>query len=197
RWIAKPDQKAKALDAAKLTVKKNSVAFNDLPAELQGCPDVVMLDSLSYGPRLKSVDDPDAESGKSFFQEKVKASGHITVGAYDFATKKPCRRLPGPEGVVLDSKTADGKYHWHRVGVYHFGESTMFYVTSRWAPNWNLGSFYRMADGFSEDEDSNWYEIWVSVKVQGPDFVKGSTAKNGVWADRMVLRRVDPPKRRK
>ena len=197
RWITKPDQKTTALDAAKLAVKKNSVVFKDLPDELKGRSDVFMLDYLSYGARIKPVDDPDAESGKSFLQRKQAPGKAVPAGVYDFATKTSCRRLPGPGGVVFDAKTADGKYHWHRVGTYHLGESSIFFATSQWTPNWDLGSFYKMADGLSEDEDSNWFEIWVSVKAQGPDFVKGSTAENGVWADRIVLRRADPPKKRR
>jgi len=34
-----------------------------------------------------------------------------------------------------------------------------------------------------------WYDFWVSVKFAGPDYVPGSKKTNGVYVNRMVMRR--------
>lgn len=94
-------------------------------------------------------------------------------------------------------ETCDGRYHWHRLGNWHLGESSTFWFTGTWYPNWGLGSLHRVCDGLNEDEDDNWVEIWVSVRFQGPGYVKGSTEPDGVWADRIAVRRIDPPKKRR
>ena len=48
----------------------------------------------------------------------------------------------------------------------------------------NLNSAYAAADGIS---GYNIWETWISVKYTGPAYVKGSTQKNGVFLERVIL----------
>jgi hypothetical protein len=38
-----------------------------------------------------------------------------------------------------------------------------------------------------EDPDGNEWDAWISLKLQGPAYVKGSTKPNGAWMDRVLL----------
>ena len=34
---------------------------------------------------------------------------------------------------------------------------------------------------------ANQWNVWISLKLQGPPYVKGSTKPNGAWMDRVLL----------
>ncbi len=46
-----------------------------------------------------------------------------------------------------------------------------------------------------QDPSANDWGASISLKVKGPDYVKGSTDSNGLWMDRVILTR--PPKNEK
>ena len=198
RWVADEKDIEEFRKDVKLAVAKTDVVFRDLPPELRDAKGLVMLDYLSYDSKMKTNPDPLAESGTAFLQTKGFTPGKpVPFGVWDFAAKKACASCGKGGGIAITPETCDGRYHWHRLGNWHLGESSTFWFTGTWYPNWGLGSLHRVCDGLNEDEDDNWVEIWVSVRFQGPGYVKGSTEPDGVWADRIAVRRIDPPKKRK
>ena len=46
------------------------------------------------------------------------------------------------------------------------------------------------------DPEANVWEAYISLKVTGPAYMKGSTAPNGVWMDRALLVKPQPPAER-
>ena len=83
----------------------------------------------------------------------------------------------------------DGKYHWVKLGKCHIGRDPILYTGSWWT--WEtLRDHYIVADG--QKVDPNWYELWVSLRVEGAGFAAGSTADSRIWFDRYILRRVKP-----
>jgi hypothetical protein len=39
----------------------------------------------------------------------------------------------------------------------------------------------------AEDPTANDWDAYISLKVKGPAYVKGSTDNNGLWMDRVIL----------
>ena len=54
-----------------------------------------------------------------------------------------------------------------------------------WATQCDLSDLYRRDDGLPED--TNVWEIWVSIKITGPAYVENSTKKNEVYMDQVML----------
>ena len=77
----------------------------------------------------------------------------------------------------------DEKYHWCKIPAFDFGPNS-FLWSFYWRANVNLSSVYAVADGLP---GYNVWETWISVKYTGPAYVKGSTQKNGVYLDRVIL----------
>jgi hypothetical protein len=52
-----------------------------------------------------------------------------------------------------------------------------------------LDKFYQFDDGM--EKDPNLWDIYASVKVTGPAYVKGSVKENAFWMDQVILVRPD------
>lgn len=76
----------------------------------------------------------------------------------------------------------DGKYH-----LYPIGRITVREGTTVWAlEGGRLGvNVDRLHD--PEDPGGNEWDAWISLKLQGPAYVKDSTKANGAWMDRVLL----------
>ena len=77
----------------------------------------------------------------------------------------------------------DEKYHWYKINAFDFGPNTSLWGFY-WYASVNLSFAYTAADGLP---GYNIWETWISVKYAGPAYVKGSTQKNGVFLDRVIL----------
>ena len=77
----------------------------------------------------------------------------------------------------------DEKYHWYKISAFDFGPNTSLWGFY-WYASVNLNSAFAAADGIP---GYNVWETWISVKYTGPAYVKGSTQKNGVFLDRVIL----------
>ena len=107
-------------------------------------------------------------------------------GIYDWGTKDSYPFSIKATGAV------EGKYFWQKLGVAHLGSHTGFWFPSSWLNRIELRAYYILADGLPVDP--NWYEVWVSVKIEGPTAFPGSSRKDLLALDRMAFRRVQPPK---
>ena len=45
----------------------------------------------------------------------------------------------------------------------------------------------RLVVAEAKDPTVNDWDAYISLKVKGPDYVKGSTDTNGLWMDRVLL----------
>lgn len=150
-----------------------------LPAELRGrqVVDFVGADL----PAAARVSDPEAtcgvacrlgpRAGAPDFHDRP-----LAMGLYDAAGRKfgPALTLK-PEDVPQD-----GKYHLYKLGSFAVGERT--YVWFHWS--WLLQVYLTRA---YQPPAERTLEVYASVKVTGPAYVKGSTAENAVWVDRVLL----------
>ena len=167
-----------------------TLRFDDLPEELRGvdqrdliCADYHFfntwdrgkLDAKAYrGHAVKSS--PNDDSVKGF---------PVICGVYDRISKEN-RTFR----IAAEALPADGKFHWVKLGRMHNGRDSIFWFPGSWRVWETLRDHYIVADG--QKVDPNWYEMWVSMAVDGPAFVPGSAEPNAVKLDRYVLRRVSP-----
>lgn len=133
-----------------------------------------------WGQVRRLVADPEATGGKALQYTSDNPKDHeppISFGVYD----NP-RRVFGPS-VTLKGKDVpqDEKYHWYKIG--RFPVTNGVIVWAHWT--WYLGvSLDRACDPAASDH--NW-DIWTSLKLTGPAYVKGSAKPNAVSIDRIVL----------
>ena len=136
--------------------------------------------------RKRRVDDPEATSGKAFALLK----GTDKPG-------KPYHRLPITYG-VYDSKAEgnkffftgkfdesnmpqDEKYHWYYIGKHILTPNKRIYF--HWS--WNMEAYFRKAiTGIVQD---NPRDVWISLKITGPAYVKNSTKPNGIYLERVII----------
>ena len=183
---SKREQLAKEVDDE---VDVLTLKFKDLPDELKGVPsdELICADYHFFNAWDRNKLDPLAFRGHAVAtkpkDEAVKGFP-FNCGVYDKLSKEGSTHK-----VTADMLPADGKYHWVKLGKCHIGRDTILYTGSWWT--WEtLRDHYIVADG--QKVDPNWYELWVSLRVDGPGFAAGSTADNRIWFDRYILRRVKP-----
>ena len=179
----RPKVKTKAHDVIDLM----SLKFKDLPPELKDVPadDLVCVD---YHRSWNKNEDPSSERGYTTVAKwgSMKFGFPTGCGIYDWGTKDSYPFSIKATGAV------EGKYSWQKLGVAHLGSHTGFWFPSSWLNRIELRAYYILADGLPVDP--NWYEVWVSVKIEGPTAFPGSSRKDLLALDRMALRRVQPPK---
>ena len=114
----------------------------------------------------------------------LKGGYPISCGLYDFAEEKP---ILSNFRLTAELLPPDGEYHWVKIGRMRLGRVTSFWFPWSWCALATMSDYYVVSDGAAEDP--NVYDMWVSMRVDGPLFVKGSEADDGIWLDRILLRR--------
>ena len=75
----------------------------------------------------------------------------------------------------------DEKYHWYYLGKYVMTKDLRLHI--HWS--WSICAWFRKAiTGILQD---NPREVWMSLKITGPTYVKGSTKPDGVWLERVIV----------
>lgn len=77
----------------------------------------------------------------------------------------------------------DEQYHWYKIKTWGFHPGS-FLWGFYWTMQVDLSSAYSSADALP---GANAWETWFSVKYTGPAYVKGSTRKNAVYLDQVIL----------
>ena len=140
------------------------------------------------------VDDPDSIVGKALISPPgrkknlnrhspvpgafIKRFTSLDFGVYDYSTRSSIGRR------FNKNIPQDEKYHWYKIGKAKL-EAGSFLWGFYWGMNCRLGDLYQRDDGLPED--TNVWEIWVSFKVTGPRYVKGSTKKDELYMDQVML----------
>jgi len=80
-------------------------------------------------------------------------------------------------------------YHLYKMGRYNLNELPYFYWTG--STRFQVRPLISLLD---PKKDKNLYTAYVSIKTQGPDLPFGDKTKpNGVWFDRVILVKDEPP----
>lgn len=133
------------------------------------------------------IDDPESVTGKALVSPPKKEHDMSKPGAgslyptwfglYDGQSKRSSSPLK------LNDIPQDEKYHWYKVDSFDFGQDTFLWGFF-WLNSVTLSSVYTNADGLP---GFNTWEVWVSVKVTGPVYVKESRKENCIYLDQIIL----------
>ena len=169
--------------------------FTDLPKKYER----YSADTLKlFGTRTASayrdtsvlMADPESSLGRAavFKPENIKFHKiPLKLGLFDGATK---RQL----STTISDFPQDEKYHWFKIGNFKLGTNTKIWLTEFWHVTLLFKDTFISADGVKEEDNPNNYEFWVSLKFQGPAYVKGSQKPNSISLDRAFLARIKPGK---
>ena len=189
------NERKKMLEGIQTEFELLSLRFNDLPAEVADasadeirCADYHRFSGAVNG---RLVEDAESETGRAKVWKLGKSDAEhrgfpVPCGMYDDRTKMNCTF-----SITSDMAGADEKYHWIRLGKGWIGSEGLFWIPGDWHMSFRFGDWYIQRDGLAVDP--NWYDVYLSVKFTGPAYVPGSTRPNGIWIDRLVLRRTAPP----
>ena len=181
-----PDRLKKAEQDIRLPIEESMMVFTDIPEEVKKLPPgtIRFLGPSRQncgGSNGKFVQDPDSKMRRVVMwsnSNPKKFTRQIGCGIYDRQWKKAkSTRITAPD---------DEKYHWFRIVRFSMGPSTIFFALD-WHAGFNLKGFFIISDGVKAEDDPNLYDLWVSVKFQGPAYRKGSTRENGIFFERAML----------
>lgn len=131
------------------------------------------------------VDDADAVNGKALAFEVHPKQKNVHAHAFSMGI---FRRKSGKGQLKIEipkkDLPQDEKYHFHFVGDIDLFDDSTFWAHRSWSIQQFLDSFYN-----AEDARMNKVAVYASIKFTGPSYVKGSTAKDGIYIDRIVLAR--------
>ena len=134
--------------------------------------------------RSKRVSMPDAAGGKAICMADIPSyGGAVRMGFYNISTPKNSRSLTLPKSKIPQ----DEKFHLYHIGTITLGPEGYF-----WAhPTWNIqipsNQFHNPYD--PSGKKVNEYELFMSVKAEGPNYVKGSKKVSSLSIDRIILAR--------
>lgn len=178
KWSGKKDLD---LEMAKLRAKSERPP---LPDQFKEIPRKRIVDLFwPYFPETSKygvVPDLDATEGKALtwnYPKKYIQKKDFPIGLYNFPAKKQGPSLK----IKLKDIPQDEKFHWYKLGTFDIDIGTILYSHWTWGPNVKLD---QIVENLPAD---NTYEAHVSLKITGPNYVKGSTKKDAVAIDRIIL----------
>lgn len=160
------------------------------PAQFEGKKFIDMcgplLNLLTAGGKLAvQINDPEAAAGKAWqLNSSCKNKGGIHNIAPEFGlsdcVSKPkflCKQV-----IEKDKIPQDEKYHWYKIGKMQATPTMYFYAHHSWGLAQRLLTTYNGAL-----PDQNFYDAYVSLKLEGPAYVKGSKKQNAFTIDRLIF----------
>ncbi len=146
------------------------------------------------------VPDSDAATGKTWrLGSSLKgetregmAGNHVKLPKFGLSdcVSKPkflVKRVLEKDGIPKDEK-----YHWHYVGRMQATPSMYFFGHHSWAFDQRLYAAYNAAL-----PDQDFYDVYVSLKLEGPAYAPGSKKENAFSIDRIIMAKVDPDELKK
>lgn len=132
------------------------------------------------GDRTRVTADPGAAGGKALQYTGESPHDHdrpLGFGVYDGP-----RRVFGPSVTLQGSDVPqDENYHWYKVGRFAVTDGTRLWAHWTWLLSVPLDQVYDPA------EQNHERDIWVSLKLTGPAYVKDSKQPNAVFLDRVIV----------
>ena len=190
--LDRPNNKQKRRQELKNEIELLTLVFKDLPPEISSIPPerikYLAYPHFIWGRDGKIVKDPVSSMAKSILwqpfdpakheRELITHKGRIPVGVYDRILKRSYQARMEP--------FSDEKYHWVKLFRVHLGPDSII-----WLKNWHAGfimkDFYTISDGVAEKDDPNIYDVWISIRYEGPAYSRGSDKANGIYMDRALL----------
>ena len=83
--------------------------------------------------------------------------------------------------IEKESLPHDEKYHLYKVGRFPIKDGA--YLWAHWG--WQMR--VKLDKACVPPPSENMMDVYASVKVSGPAYVKGSSNENSVWIDRVIL----------
>ena len=150
-----------------------------LPAEHDGYKVIHQLtwkERIDYS-QVRIKDDAEAFGGRAIVAEDMTWSG-LSFGYYVPNPKKHFGKTPA---LPIDKIPQDGKYHFYKLGKVTLDAGGYFYAHNSWHIRW-------FTDHLFVPGGDNDYIAYISLKAQGPAYVKDSKdAKSTVSSDRVLL----------
>ena len=204
-WYAEIDRRIPASRRAAERAKADSEitkytslpVFVALPAKFADAPAGTVVDftadmSRNWRDIVKVVKDEGAESGitnRLTFPDGLAAKDHpldkyklpMPWGLYAPATKA----FVTSSSITAADVPGSG-YHWYKMGTHKIGPSYYLYFFWSWIIQIDLGS------AFDEANPDQQFDIWASVKFEGPAFGQGDADdENALCVERVVLVKAD------
>ncbi|MCY2988893.1 MAG: DUF4838 domain-containing protein [Planctomycetota bacterium] len=181
-------EQARAMRETKIT--RLAALFRDpkLPEPFQNLPprQVADFNWLTFSPY---------SPGRQDFVADAEAAGGTAaafVADSDDAQKKPLTfGVTGGATLTLKPEDVpqDGRYHVFKIGRVKVKQGTTVWAHASRRLGVNVD---RLVVAEANDPTANDWDVYISLKVKGPDYAQGSTDSNGLWLDRVLL--VKPPK---
>lgn len=156
-----------------------------LPEQFRNLPpdcvwDFTWPSFAEYGERRRLVADPEAAGGKTLQYTGDGPKDHeapVSFGIYDGA-----RRVFGPSLTLKGADVPqDEKHHWYKIGRFPVTNGALVWAHWTWWLSVELDRAYNPADQNPERD------VWVSLKVTGPAYVKESKQPSSICLDRVIL----------
>lgn len=150
---------------------------NALPSELAG-KNAISYATGEFGYHIRKVADDDASDHTAVIpdgKEKDSPGYHSkapTFGIIDFKTKNR------PLDKSFKDYQQDEKYHLYLLGTAELPPDSFLWGHWTWDMSLSLGKKIKQPGK---------YEIYISMKVQGPAYVPGSTKANGMFVDNVFV----------
>ena len=181
-----PSRLKKIENDIRLPLEESMIVFTDIPEELKKLPPGAIRflgpsRQRRGGAHGKFVQDPDSKLKRVLMwthPNPEKFTKQIGCGNYDNQWKKS-------KGIRITAPS-DEKYHWYNTVRFSMGPSTFFWALD-WQAGFDLKGFFIISDGVKAEDDPNLYDLWVSVKFQGPAYNKNSKKENGIFFERAML----------
>ena len=184
----KPSLEAKVKENLAAEQATEGVKFSDLPPELASLPaeQVIAIPSKylkGYPPsNTYYVVDPESSQPRALVKKPLGKYGKKKLLPFPIAVHCPLTKVQVSRQVK--KAPSDEKYHWYRIGTISIDAGAWIYADD-YSVKLMLKDFYTEPGG--KGSDPNKYEVWISVRMQGPGFVPGSTKEDGMYVDRGLL----------
>ncbi len=138
------------------------------------------------------IEDPEAAGGKAVgfmdgilpkrttqkeLTQRLSTGRGLSLGVYDFHNRVYLAKNTLPKEKI----PVDEKYHWYSLGRLTLTEKCFLWMHWSWRSQLQLRAYYDTS-GLNND-----VEIFVHLKVQGPNIAKGSKKPNTYAVDRVVI----------
>jgi hypothetical protein len=128
--------------------------------------------------KSRIMDVKDASGGRAVVMKGgPKESGNVQFGFYEQTTKRQAPTLT----VKKEKIPSDEKFHYYRVGKITLPPKSYVWAHPTWNIQRSMNEFYE-SNGMPND-----YELFLSIKLEGPAYVKGSNRENSFSLDRILL----------
>ncbi|MBE6402680.1 MAG: DUF4838 domain-containing protein [Lentisphaerae bacterium] len=165
------------------TFYKSYINVIEVPDFLKNTPITADFTAGTFntqGIKFQVIEDAEAAGGQTAFYFDSKFMQPFELGLYENQQRKVVARK------VFHQPPQDEKYHW-----YKFSNIQLTANMRMWGhASWGLTPIF-LQNVYDARNPEQRYDIYISFKLQGPVYVKGSTKNNGTFMDRIIVTPAD------